>query len=93
MEVSHLDHLVLTVCDIEKTVQFYQSVLGMKSVSFGENRVALTYGNQKINLYQLGDEFEPKAGYIFRRVALIYVLFLKHPSVEPKAICLTAVLK
>ncbi len=64
MEVSHLDHLVLTVRDIEKTVQFYQVALGMKSVSFGEGRVALVYGNQKINLHQLGNEFEPKAGHV-----------------------------
>jgi catechol 2,3-dioxygenase-like lactoylglutathione lyase family enzyme len=64
MEVSHLDHLVLTVRDIEKTVHFYQSVLGMKSVTFGGNRTALTYGNQKINLHQSGNEFEPKAGHV-----------------------------
>jgi catechol 2,3-dioxygenase-like lactoylglutathione lyase family enzyme len=64
MEVSHLDHLVLTVRDIEKTVQFYQVALGMRSISFGENRVALVYGNQKINLHQLGNEFEPKAGQV-----------------------------
>lgn len=64
MEVSHLDHLVLTVRDIEKTVQFYRAALGMERVSFGGNRVALTYGNQKINLHQLGNEFEPKAGQV-----------------------------
>ena len=64
MEVSHLDHLVLTVSDIDKTVEFYQSVLGMKKVVFGNNRIALTYGNQKINLHQCGNEFEPKAGNV-----------------------------
>lgn len=32
MEVSHLDHLVLTVCDIDRSVEFYQNVLGMKKV-------------------------------------------------------------
>jgi catechol 2,3-dioxygenase-like lactoylglutathione lyase family enzyme len=64
MEVSHLDHLVLTVRNIEQTVQFYKTTLGMKSVSFGDNRTALTYGNQKINLHQVGNEFEPKAGQV-----------------------------
>ncbi|WP_299130829.1 VOC family protein [uncultured Vibrio sp.] len=61
MEISHLDHLVLSVKDIEITVDFYQRVLGMKPIQFGEGRVALSFGNQKINLHQLGDEFEPKA--------------------------------
>ncbi|MEZ8034326.1 VOC family protein [Vibrio satsumensis] len=61
MEVSHLDHLVLTVKNIEITVDFYQRVLGMKPIQFGEGRLALSFGNQKINLHQLGKEFEPKA--------------------------------
>lgn len=61
MEISHLDHLVLTVKDIDITVDFYQRVLGMKSIQFGEGRVALSFGNQKINLHQLGNEFELKA--------------------------------
>jgi catechol 2,3-dioxygenase-like lactoylglutathione lyase family enzyme len=64
MKVSHLDHLVLTVTNIERAVQFYQSVLGMDAISFGEGRVALLYGNQKINLHQSGNEFEPKAGQV-----------------------------
>jgi catechol 2,3-dioxygenase-like lactoylglutathione lyase family enzyme len=59
--ISHLDHLVLTVQDISATVAFYTEVLGMKSVSFGQGRVALTFGHQKINLHQKGNEFEPKA--------------------------------
>ncbi len=61
MNISHLDHLVLTVADIEKTVDFYTRVLGMQLVTFGEGRKALTFGNQKINLHQAGCEFEPKA--------------------------------
>lgn len=64
LEVSHLDHLVLTVRDIETTVAFYQSVLGMTKTIFGNGRVALAFGNQKINLHQLGYEFEPKAGNV-----------------------------
>ena len=61
MELSKLDHLVLTVKDIEKTTSFYVSVMGMKKEVFGQGRVALKYGNQKINLHEFGNEFEPKA--------------------------------
>lgn len=61
MKVSHLDHLVLTVADIEISCQFYQSTLNFEVITFGENRKALKFGNQKINLHQVGKEFEPKA--------------------------------
>ena len=61
IEISHLDHLVLTVKDIDKTVEFYTKVLGMEKEIFKSSRVALKFGNQKINLHKLGAEFEPKA--------------------------------
>lgn len=61
MEITHLDHIVLTVQNLRKTVQFYCNVLGMEKEVFGNGRVALKCGNQKINLHQLGNEFEPKA--------------------------------
>jgi len=61
MHLDRLDHLVLTVKNIEATCQFYERVLGMSRVVFGEGRLALAYGNQKINLHQAGKEFEPKA--------------------------------
>lgn len=61
MKISHLDHFVLTVADIPTTTNFYEKVLGMKAVSFGAGRIALEFGHQKINLHQLGNEFEPKA--------------------------------
>jgi len=61
MEISRLDHLVLTVRDIEATCRFYESVLGMQTVSFAAGRKALKFGQQKINLHQQGKEFEPKA--------------------------------
>ena len=64
MQVESLDHLVITVADIEVTVSFYQAVLGMQRVGFGAGRVALAFGSQKINLHQSGDEFEPKAGRV-----------------------------
>lgn len=61
MQISHLDHLVLTVANLDTTIDFYTRVLGMSVVTFGQNRKALVYGSQKINLHELGKEFEPKA--------------------------------
>lgn len=61
MKISHLDHLVLTVADIETTCKFYQSALNFEVIHFGENRKALQFGTQKINLHQAGKAFEPKA--------------------------------
>lgn len=57
----HLDHLVLTVASIEETCRFYEKVLGMVRETFAADRVALIFGNQKINLHEVGREFEPKA--------------------------------
>ncbi|MGY3903179.1 VOC family protein [Aeromonas lusitana] len=54
--ISHIDHLVLTVSDIERSVAFYSSVLEMEAVTFGAGRRALRFGNQKINLQLLGQE-------------------------------------
>ncbi|CZF81348.1 Virulence protein [Grimontia celer] len=64
MKISHLDHLVLTVASIEVTVDFYSRVLGMEHEVFGEGRVALRFGNQKINLHQRGHEFNPHAQHV-----------------------------
>ena len=61
MKIDRLDHLVLTVADIERTCKFYETVLGMETVTFQGDRKALKFGQQKINLHQVGHEFEPKA--------------------------------
>jgi catechol 2,3-dioxygenase-like lactoylglutathione lyase family enzyme len=61
MRIDSLDHLVLTVADVEATCTFYQRVLGMEVVTFGAGRKALAFGAQKVNLHQAGREFEPKA--------------------------------
>ena len=61
MKIDRLDHLVLTVADIERTCAFYSRILGFEVLRFGQGRVALGFGNQKINLHQTGKEFEPKA--------------------------------
>lgn len=61
MRIDSLDHLVLTVADVDSSCAFYQRVLGMEIVTFGQGRKALAFGAQKINLHQAGKEFEPKA--------------------------------
>jgi catechol 2,3-dioxygenase-like lactoylglutathione lyase family enzyme len=63
VKVERLDHLVLTVADIHATCGFYAQVLGMEVVTFGDRRYALQFGQQKINLHQVDQEFEPKAAY------------------------------
>jgi catechol 2,3-dioxygenase-like lactoylglutathione lyase family enzyme len=62
LTLDHLDHLVLTVSDIDATVDFYTNALGMEAVTFGE-RKALRFGRQKINLHQRGHEIDPKAAH------------------------------
>ena len=59
--LCRLDHLVLTVRDLEATVRFYVEGLGMELRAFGDGRYALHFGAQKINLHVAGHEFEPKA--------------------------------
>jgi catechol 2,3-dioxygenase-like lactoylglutathione lyase family enzyme len=61
MRIDRLDHLVLTVADLEATVDFYTRILGMTPITFGDGRRALAFGQSKINLHQAGQEFEPKA--------------------------------
>lgn len=61
MQIDRLDHLVLTVRDIDASIDFYTRVLGMRAVTFDAGRKALAFGAQKINLHQAGGEFEPKA--------------------------------
>ncbi|MEO9385418.1 VOC family protein [Chromobacterium phragmitis] len=54
--ISHIDHIVLTVRDIEAAAAFYQRALKLEAVTFGNGRRALRFGNQKINLQILGQE-------------------------------------
>lgn len=74
-KLTALDHLVLTVSDIDATIAFYRDVLCMVAEAFtpadGTARWALKFGAQKINLHVAGAEFEPKArhawigGFVF----------------------------
>ena len=61
MKIDRLDHLVLTVRDIDATIAFYVDVLGMEAVSFGAGRRALAFGRQKINLHAASAPLAPNA--------------------------------
>lgn len=60
--IDSLDHLVLTVANIDFTVDFYTEVLGMELITEG-GRKALAFGEQMIKLHQRGHEFTPKAAH------------------------------
>ncbi|MFC5077560.1 Virulence protein [Vibrio thalassae] len=62
MNIQSIDHLVLTVADLQSSVEFYET-LGMRYETFGYNRHALHFGSQKINLHIKGQEIEPKATF------------------------------
>lgn len=59
--IDHIDHIVLTTARTEQCIDFYTRVLGMKFERFGEGRMALKFGGQKINLHEKGREFAPRA--------------------------------
>ena len=59
--LDRLDHFVLTARDVEQTVAFYQSVLGMERKIFEGGRTSLHFGRQKINLHPYPSPIEPKA--------------------------------
>ena len=62
--IDHVDHIVLTTRDKAACIRFYTEVLGMKLVTFKtptEERIAFTFGKQKINLHEWGKEFSPRA--------------------------------
>ena len=59
--IESIDHFVLTVADAEQTLYFYNGILGMAVETFGEGRLALRLGNQKINIHVAGQEFKPHA--------------------------------
>jgi catechol 2,3-dioxygenase-like lactoylglutathione lyase family enzyme len=60
VRIRSIDHLVLTVSDLEKTIAFYER-LGMRREEFGDGRLALRFGDQKLNLHQAGKAFQPHA--------------------------------
>ena len=62
--IDHIDHVVLTTRDLPSRLHFYSGILGMKLEKFQtptETRIALRFGNQKINVHEWGREFTPRA--------------------------------
>jgi catechol 2,3-dioxygenase-like lactoylglutathione lyase family enzyme len=62
--IDHIDHVVLTTRDLAACLKFYSEILGMKLEKFQtptETRIALKFGNQKINVHEWGREFTPRA--------------------------------
>lgn len=59
--IQNIDHLVITVRDVEQTCDFYRRVLDLRIITFGDDRKALRVGEQKINLHQAGRELHPCA--------------------------------
>lgn len=59
--ISHFDHIVLTVANIDRAVSFYETVLKMEVITFGDGRKAVKFGQQKINLQLLGEELRNHA--------------------------------
>jgi catechol 2,3-dioxygenase-like lactoylglutathione lyase family enzyme len=62
--IDHIDHIVLTTRDKRACIRFYTELLGMKLVTFKtatEERLALAFGEQKINLHEWGHEYKPHA--------------------------------
>lgn len=60
MTIRSLDHLVLTVADVDATVAFYERI-GMRLERFDGDRLALRFGKQRIHLHRAGGEIEPHA--------------------------------
>jgi catechol 2,3-dioxygenase-like lactoylglutathione lyase family enzyme len=61
LAITRLDHLMLTVRDVEATIALYSDVLGLEPLSFAGGCRALQAGDQKINLHQAGAEYVPHA--------------------------------
>lgn len=80
MTIDRIDHLVLTVADINVTCRFYVDLLGMQVETFSGDRKALKFGNQKLNLHQKDKEFEPKAE--FPTPGAIDICFITKEPVE-----------
>lgn len=63
MQITRIDHLVLTVRDVEATCAFYERALLLEPIRFEGGRRALRFGDQKINLHPAGASFQPHARY------------------------------
>lgn len=62
VKIDRIDHIVLTVKDIDATCAFYEKTLGMTRETFAGGRTALSFGRQKINLHPAAEPYDPHAG-------------------------------
>lgn len=61
MRITGLDHLVLTVRDVQRSLAFYTRHLGMTAVRFGDGRHGLRFADHKLNLHPAAGPFSPHA--------------------------------
>ena len=67
MKLEKIDHVVITVKDLNKTIDFYTNILGMKLKKFSSSlnnnqiRYAANFGSQKINIHEEKKPFKPNA--------------------------------
>lgn len=80
LTVRRFDHLVLTCRNVKATIRFYTEVLGMREVTFGAGRKALTFGRQKLNLHPLGQAASGGTGSVAALAA--------HPTPGSTDVCL-----
>ena len=58
MKLEKIDHVVITVKDLNTTIDFYTNILGMKLEKFSTSsynsqiRYAVSFGSQKINIHE-----------------------------------------
>lgn len=61
ISIDRVDHLVLTVADVDRAADFYEQVLGMRPVSFPDDRRTVSFGQQSIKLHPANDLVDPTA--------------------------------
>ena len=67
MKLEKIDHVVITVKDLDKTINFYTNILGMKLQKFSSSsnnnqiRYAVSFGSQKINIHEEKKPLKPNA--------------------------------
>ena len=67
MKLEKIDHVVITVKNLKKTIDFYTNILGMKLEEFSSSldnkqiRYAVSFGSQKINIHEEKKPIKPNA--------------------------------
>ena len=59
--IRTFDHVVLATADLHRCLDFYTRVLGMRLEHYGENRIALRFGDHKFNVHPPGFDAGIKA--------------------------------